>query len=263
MSQVLPISLQSLQNDSAALDRIGTNIANITTPGYRREMQLQAPLLAVDGLPGASSVFAAQVAAQARHAQAQLAATGDATPASASAIALRFDPSHGTIKTTDAPLDVALLGGGFFEVETDAGPAYTRDGQFRVDARGTLVTAQGHAVAGRGGQITLTTSPVTIDRLGQVTQDGRNVGQLKVMDLDTAGAIQHPQGGLYTSTTPPQALPDAAIQVRQGALENSNVDHMAEMVQLVQVMRHFETMTRVVQGYDDMMGTAISKLGSF
>ena len=261
MSQVLPVSLQSLQNDSIALDRIGANIANITTPGYRREMQLQAPLLPVDGLPGASSVFAAQVAAQARHAQAQLAATGDATAVPATT--LRFDPSHGTIKTTDAPLDVALLGGGFFEVETDGGPAYTRNGQFHVDARGTLVTSQGHAVAGRGGQITLTTGPVTIDNLGQITQDGRNVGQLKVMDLDAAGAIQHPQGGLYTSATAPRALPDADIQVRQGALENSNVDHMAEMVQMVQVMRHFETMTRVVQGYDEMVGTAISKLGSF
>jgi flagellar basal-body rod protein FlgF len=51
--------------------------------------------------------------------------------------------------------------------------------------------------------------------------------------------------------------------VRQGALENSNVDHMTEMVQMVQVMRHFETMARVVQGYDEMVGTAINKLGSF
>ena len=53
------------------------------------------------------------------------------------------------------------------------------------------------------------------------------------------------------------------MQVRQGALENSNVDHMTEMVHMTQVMRHFETMTRVVQSYDDMVGTAINKLGSF
>jgi flagellar basal-body rod protein FlgF len=58
-------------------------------------------------------------------------------------------------------------------------------------------------------------------------------------------------------------MADGAVQVRQGALENSNVDHMTEMVQMVQVMRHFETMTHVVQSYDEMVGTAIAKLGSF
>ena len=255
MSQILPISLQALQNDSAALERIGTNVANIMTPGYRREMAVQAPLMPASGLPGltGASSFAAAVAAQ------QAAPGANA----ASPAALHFDPRHGTIKATDVPLDVALLGAGFFEVETDAGPAYTRNGQFKLDARGTLMTAQGHPVEGRGGRITLAPGPVTIASNGQVTQAGKVVGQLKVMDLEGAGAISHPESGLYAAAATPRELPDAQVQVRQGALENSNVDHMAEMVRMVQTMRHFETMTKVVQGYDDMMGTAIRKLGEF
>jgi len=255
MSQVLPISLQALQNDAAALDRIGTNVANVMTPGYRRETAVQAPMLPTAGMPGVSS-FAAALAAHG-------ATAGDVPATAATPAMVHFDPRHGTIKTTDAPLLVALLGAGFFEVETDAGPAYTRDGQFRLDARGTLVTAQGHPVAGRGGRITLAPGRVTIDGTGQLTQGGRVVGQLKVMDLDAAGPLSHVDGGLYTAAATPRPLPDADVQVRQGALENSNVDHMGEMVQLVQVMRHFETMTRVVQDVDDMTGTAIRKLGEF
>lgn len=261
MSLVLPVSLQSLQNDSTAMDRIGVNLANLTTPGYRREMALQAPVLPTESLPGAASAFASAIDSQRQQIQAAADAAADTRPTLAGV--LHFDTRHGTLKTTDAPLDVALMGDGFFEVETDQGPAYTRNGQFHVDARGTLITAQGHPVAARGGQITLAPGPVTIDATGQVIQNTRSVGQLKVMDLDGAGQLQHSADGLYTPTSPAQPMVDADIQIRQGALENSNVDHMTEMVQMVQVMRHFETMTRIVQSYDDMVGTAISKLGSF
>lgn len=256
---MLPISLQALQNDSAAMDRIGANLANMPTPGYRREMALQAPMLATDGLPGVPSSFASVVDSQRQRIESVESTSAQTTLAGA----IHFDTRHGTLKTTDASLDVALMGDGFFEIETEHGPAYTRNGQFHVDARGTLVTAEGHPVAGRGGQITLSPGPVTIDATGQVIQATRPVGQLKVMALDDAATLQHLGGSLYASASPARLLADADIQVRQGALENSNVDHMTEMVQMVQVMRHFETMTRVVQGYDDMMGTAIAKLGSF
>lgn len=255
MTAILPVSLQALQNDSAAMDRIGANIANLPTPGYRREMTVQVPILDASGLSGFAS------AVESQRAQAQVAVA----PAAAESLpgSLRFDTRHGTLKTTDAPLDVALLGTGFFEVETDHGPAYTRNGQFHVDARGTLVTSQGQPVSGRGGQITLAPGPVSIDATGQVIQNARPVGQIKVVELDAPDALQHLGGSLYASSTPARPLAEAQVQVRQGALENSNVDHMTEMVQMAQVMRHFETMTRVVQSYDDMVGTAINKLGSF
>ncbi|MEP6501883.1 MAG: flagellar hook basal-body protein [Betaproteobacteria bacterium] len=259
MSQVLPITLQALQNDSVAMDRISANLVNMTTPGYRREMSLQAPMLSLDTLPGAPSAFASVVEGQRQQAQA-VAGVG-AAPDLAGLV--RFDTRHGTLKTTDAALDVALMGNGFFEIETTQGPAYTRNGQFHLDARGTLVTAQGQPVAGQGGQITLTPGPVTIDASGQVIQNARPVGQLKVVDFEGSATLRHSASGLYTATAPARPMADTEVQVRQGALENSNVDHMTEMVQMVQVMRHFETMARVVQGYDDMMGTAINKLGSF
>ena len=182
MNSILPVSLQALQNDSAAMDRIGANIANLPTPGYRREMAVQAPILGTDGL----SAFAGTVASQLAQVPGQAPA-----PVLAAALpgTLHFDTRPGTLKTTDAPLDVALLSAGYFEVETDHGPAYSRNGQFHVDARGTLVTSQGHPVAGRGGQITLMPGPVTIDAAGQLTQNGHSVGRLKVVELDAPGAL--------------------------------------------------------------------------
>ena len=252
MTQVLPISLQALQNDTSAMERIGANLANSSTPAYRREISLQQALLPASPLP-----FSAVVDANAG----RLAAAADAPPPSGG---IRFDTRHGTVKGTDQPLDVALLGAGFFEVQTDAGPAYTRNGQFRLDARGRLVTGQGHPVMGRGGEIMLSPGPATISATGEVSQGGRQVAQIKVVDFDTRGAVEHPEGGLYaTPGAAARPLADADVRMRQGALENSNVDPMTEMVDMVQVMRHFESMARVVQNYDDMMGTAIRQLGQF
>jgi len=54
---------------------------------------------------------------------------------------------------------------------------------------------------------------------------------------------------------------DTNVQIRQGALENGNVSSMQEMMQLIRTMRHFESMQKMTQGYDDMLGTAIRKLG--
>lgn len=257
MSQILPLSLQALQNDAAAMDRIGTNIANLATPGYRREGAIAHAVL-----PTGVSPFSQLVDNGA--ATEPSSAAGPASALSQAGERIHFDARHGSLRTTGQSLDLALLGPGFFEVATDHGPAFTRNGQFQLDPRGRLVTASGHAVMGRGGEILLSPGPVDIDEAGQLSQNGRVVAQLKVVDLDGAGGqLSHPEGSLYTSDAVPRPVAEADVLVRQGALEGSNVDHMTEVVGMMQTMRHFETMTRVVQGYDEMMGTAIRKLGEF
>jgi flagellar basal-body rod protein FlgF len=66
---------------------------------------------------------------------------------------------------------------------------------------------------------------------------------------------------MVASESPAAMVSDVDVQIRQGFLENSNVSSMQEMVQLMQTMRHFESMQKVATGYDEMMGTAIRKLG--
>jgi flagellar basal-body rod protein FlgG len=171
------------------------------------------------------------------------------------------DPRPGTLKATGQPLDIALAGPGYFEVATAEGPAYTRRGDFHLDARGRLMSAQGHAVIGEGGEIELPGADVTVDRTGAVRRDDRLLARLRIVRFEDAAHLVSLGEGLFAAGPGARAVPDAQADVRQGFIENANVDSTHEMVQLMQAMRHFESMHRVAQGYDDMLGMAIRRLG--
>lgn len=236
MQSVWSISLQAMQHDGYQVDRVAANIVNATTVGFRREIAVQRPF--------------ADVTQQLL------------TPGRSDAVTVTRDARPGTLRSTGRPLDVALTTPGYFEVQTPEGPAHTRQGQFAVDARGRLVTdAGGHPVAGAEGEIQLSPGPVEIDAAGRIGQDGRIVGRLKVVLPDAGASIQSAGQGLNTLDGPLREVPADQVQLRQGFVENSNVDTAHEMVQLMQHMRHFESMYRMAQAYDDMLGTAVRKLG--
>lgn len=255
MQPILAVSLATMQQDMQRMDTVARNLANVSTPGYKREVMSTRPFVeVVDDLSSG--------------------ATGGGSPAGpgVSAVQLMLDGRPGTLQMTREPLDVALTGEGFFEVATDEGPAYTRQGNFKVDARGRLVTAQGHAVLGKNGDIYLTTPNPVIDEAGNITEPqatsgpavsvpGTPVAQLKVVRFEEPNKLQRMGDGLLLGGAGLTVLDDAQVHVRQGALENANVSTMQEMVQMMQTMRHFESMQKVAQGYDEMVGAAVRKLG--
>lgn len=246
MHEILAISLQSMQGDMTRVEQIGMNLANALTPGYKRGVAVQAPV-------GAS--FAAHLAG----------APGVAAGQTTSAVSLRSDSRAGTLKATGHPLDVALAGKGYFEVVTDSGPAYTRQGSFRLDGSGRLVTAQGYPVMGQAGEIVLPTVTPLITTSGAIGGPGSSeeapLAQLKIVEFDAAAQQERIGEGLLSAGEGMTLVLAKDVQVRQGYIENSNVASTYEMTQLIQAMRHFETMHKVAQGYDDMLGTAIRKLG--
>lgn len=242
MNDVLAVSLQALQGDAARLARVSTNLANAMTPGYKREITIRHA-------SGVGLSFAGLVEAQ---------ASAPAAPPASSTEVLR-DMRVGTFKNTGQGLDFALTGRGFFEIATPAGPAYTRHGQFHLDARGRVVTAQGDAVMGTGGEIVLT-APPSVDSTGAFTENGRVVAKLRVVDFDASESLERVEGG-FAAGRQAKGVDENAVQVRQGQLENGNVDTTREMVDLIETMRHFESMQRAVQIHDDMLGTGIRKLG--
>jgi flagellar basal-body rod protein FlgF len=239
MQEIFALTLASMQNDKSRLDHVALNLANVTTPGYQRQVVATRPF--VDAIQDAQS---------------------------SQAPAVLTDTRPGTIKSTGQPLDLALAGEGYFEVMTEKGPAYTRAGNFNVDPRGRLVTAQGYPVMGKNGDIHLTGRSPTIDSAGNITEAGAPegpsqatpIGQLKVVRFDQPRTLQRLGEGLVAAGENMTVLADADVRIRQGALENANVNTTREMVDLIQAMRHFETMHRVVQGYDEMIGTAVRKL---
>ncbi|MGJ7502487.1 flagellar hook-basal body protein [Variovorax sp. ZT5P49] len=256
MTDVLAISLQSMQQDMARLERISMNMANATTPGYKREVATSLPSNAA---AFSDAMLGARLSPQAE-------------PSGAAGVAgmllIQTDARPGTLKSTGQSLDVALTTPGFFEISTEAGLAYTRQGSWQLDARGRLVTAQGNPVMGVGGEIVLSRPNPVIDATGQVFEskpgggtETAPVAQLKVVRFDNAKDLRRMGDGLMSTDQIPSQLTDSEVQLRQGFLENSNVSSMQEMVQLIQSMRHFESMQRVALGYDEMIGGAVRKLG--
>jgi flagellar basal-body rod protein FlgF len=261
MTNILAVALQSMHQDSVRLEKVGMNLANALTTGYKREVVSVRPT-PYSQLGGS---FTAQVDA--------LSLQADATGGT---LQTQTDFHPGTLKSTGQNLDLALAGDGFFEVATASGPAYTRQGSFHLDGQGRLVNAQGYPVMGKAGAIFLSTPNPSIDSRGYVFEGPKSgaagfaanrasgqepVAQLKVMQFETPLALQHIGEGMVASESPAAMVSDVDVQIRQGFLENSNVSSMQEMVQLMQTMRHFESMQKVATGYDEMMGTAIRKLG--
>jgi flagellar basal-body rod protein FlgG len=232
-------------------------MANALTPGYQREVVAARPLR-LGGPSFAALVGAAPVADSAAQAPAGALAPG---------LLVQTDTRPGTLRSTGQSLDVALAGAGYFEVATPGGPAYTRQGSFRLDGQGRLVTQQGHAVMGLGGEIHLQSRQVRIDAQGNIfdaaamDRADRPIAQLKVVQPAQPSQLRRLGEGLMAIDGQPGPLAEVDIRIQQGFVENSNVSSMHEMVQLMQTMRHFESMQKVALGYDEMTGQAIRKLG--
>ncbi|MDO9216151.1 MAG: flagellar basal body rod C-terminal domain-containing protein, partial [Lacisediminimonas sp.] len=151
---------------------------------------------------------------------------------------------------------------GFFEVRHEGQSLYTRQGNFAIDATGRLVTQAGHAVAGSSGDILLTTPKPVVDAQGNIVENGKPVAQLKLVRFSNPSLLQRSGDGLFLQGGA-AIEPEGVSRVRQSHLEVSNVNTAAEMVRLIETMRHFEAGQKVIQMIDAMNERAISKLGEF
>lgn len=255
MQPVLALALQSMQDDMMHLEKIGMNITNTATPGYRREVMTAHPLLRSERVVDANefSNYLERLGSEAPE-RTLTRADNAATPPT-----ITSDMQVGALQETGQMLDFALTGPGFFEVklkssQSDQGVAYTRQGNFHIDAQHRLVTAQGHPVIGKNGEIFLNPENPTIDAT-----------QLKVVQFAHPERIQRLGNSLFAAAEPIEnhATENSvnATPLRQGWVEKSNVNPAQEMTQLLQTMRHIESMQKIVQGYDDMLGMALRKLG--
>lgn len=175
--------------------------------------------------------------------------------------------SQGEITPSNSPTDLAIEGPAFFEVQLpDGTPAYTRRGQFRVDAQGYLVTYQGLRVMGNNGPIQVDpklADSITITPEGQVVQGQEVRGQLRLVEFDNPHALRSLPGGLFLAEDP-ALVPRQAAQSRviQRARESSNISPLHEMASLLTTLRLFEASQRVLQAQDERMGRTIAELGN-
>lgn len=219
---------------------LANNLANVSTPGFKR-----------DDL----SIVPDSVAAVTRSANVL------ALPAGGSLLQWT-DFSQGFVQGTGRALDAAINGPGFFVIETDAGPRYTRAGAFNVRNDGVLVGANGAPVLGRGGRITLTSGKVSIGAGGEVVANGRVVDTLRVVDFPRPYRFVKEGLGLFAPVDHTVEPADAkGYEIAGGALEASNVGTVQMMVTMIDVLRTYEAAQRAMQSIEEANQHATSDIG--
>lgn len=174
------------------------------------------------------------------------------------------DFGQGALRRTDAPLDLAVEGQGFFKVNTKGGERYTRDGRLRTDDTGRVTTQAGDTVADDGGGeivIDPQKGQVTIAADGTVSQGAERVGKVGVFQFANLSVLEKRGDNLYqnTSNQQPTAADDA--KVRQGMLEGSNVNSILEITRMIEVSRAYEQTSQMMSAQSDLSRSSISRLG--
>lgn len=174
----------------------------------------------------------------------------------------KIDFTKGPVRYTGNELDVALDSKGFFQVQTANGIRYTRDGAFKLDEAGTLVTGNGHSVLGQNGPITIDGSKVSIGGDGQIQVNGEPADRLMVVDFENLQLLKK-EGGSYYSYTGEENEISAVedVRVQQNYLESSNVNSTEEMIKMIETYRAFESVQKAIQSIDKINEKMVNDYG--
>jgi flagellar basal-body rod protein FlgF len=242
MDTTLLVGLSHQLASYRSMEVIANNIANASTPAFKRE-----------------SVKFQEMVMQVQPAE------GDTTPQTVSFVqdkGVVRDLTAGRIETTHAPFDFAVNGSGYFVVNTQNGDRYTRNGHFTLDASGRLVTEDGNAVQGEGGDVTITgdDGDIHVAEDGTISGKQGQIGKLRLVKFDDETALKKEGASLYSTDQSAQAVTDSKIH--QGMLETSNVEPVVEISHMLDVLRAYQATENLTQSQEDLMRQAIDKLGS-
>ena len=176
------------------------------------------------------------------------------TPALSAVEGVGFE--QGELLRTDSPCDLALEGDGFFTLEKPGGGfLYTRKGSFTLGADGRIVTPSGFALLGSSGPVLLPPgSKVSVLKDGTVLADDVAVGKLRIAAFPDKSGLTRAGTTLFEETgNVSKAMPAVDCSVRQGYLENSNVNLLTEMIRMIENARAFEAGQRNVASVSTAM----------
>ncbi|MAL02553.1 flagellar basal-body rod protein FlgG [Neopusillimonas maritima] len=255
MIRSLWIAKTGLESQQTNMDVISNNLANVNTSGFKRSRAVFEDLMyQTIRQPGA------QVGAANQLPSGLQIGTGVRT------VATERIHTQGNLRETGNPLDIAIQGRGFIQVEMPDGTfAYTRDGSLQVDQNGQMVTAGGYPVQ-PPINIPDNALSVTIERDGtvSVTQPGAvginvEVGQLQLSTFINPTGLQSMGENLYAETDASgpanfaQPGLDGAGLVLQNYVETSNVNVAEELVNMITTQRSYEMNSKAIQTSDQML----------
>lgn len=219
------------------MEMTANNIANVNTPGYNAQKMVFDQYLVKSG--------------------------NDRKDAYANNPSSYRDTANGAFKTTGNPLDLAINGHGYFQVETQLGPRYTKAGNFQITAEGVLVTSMGYPVmAADGSRITLPpgTKTIEINGIGQVIGDGQPLGQIGAFEFENEQKMKRLGNSLFSSEDTP--TPSSKARIIQGSLETANVNGVTELVRVMELARNVGNTSKYIETMYDLerkLSTTMSK----
>jgi flagellar basal-body rod protein FlgF len=175
---------------------------------------------------------------------------------------------QGQLTDTNNKLDMAISDSesAFFSVlVTDADgnekEYYTRDGSFMIGPENVLMTKDGYAVEGQNGPIVLDGGDFTVEQDGSIVQDGEIVDSLLIKEFTDTGTLRKYGDNLLEATDQTEEADFTGV-IRQGFLEQSNVNIVREMVDMITVMRSYEANQKVLQAQDSTLDKAVNQVGA-
>jgi len=266
---------------------IANNLANATTPGFKRDTgtfnEYLTELRRGDSVEGVQQEVLSLANPDARP-------SGDKSFVEMDGIYTDF--RQGTLQKSGRPLDVAIEGNGFFEVLTPAGIRYTRQGNFSVNKEGRLVNSNGDLVLSKGSQnkvavtdlevpgaapftgqvsdrqpaaeqriIQFGEGPVQITQEGAVIQNGVEISRINIEEFEEAQWLEK-MGNSYYRNTHPANLKNGTLNSRlhQGFIEGSNVNAVSEMTRLIEATRAYESHMQAIKAYQDIDSKSVNDI---
>jgi flagellar basal-body rod protein FlgG len=252
MLRALYSAAAGMESQQMNLDVISNNLANVNTTGYKEsKLEFQDLLYQTTRAAGSQAGGGNQLPGSLQIGQGSI------------PIATERIFTQGDLSQTGGNLDIAIQGAGFFQVQMpDGSLAYTRDGGFKTNAEGQIVTSDGYPVQGGFQPVPSGTTNITISASGAVTYttaSGTTSSQIQLANFNNPGGLQAQGHNLYTETTASgtaqlgEPTANGLGELQQGYLELSNVSVVQEMVNLILAQRAYEVNSKAVQAADQMM----------
>lgn len=257
MIEAMSIASTGMQAQETRIQVISNNLANASTPGFKVSRARFQDLLYIN-----------QRQAGTQSSQVSFVPTGESIGLGTRTAAVDQIFTEGQLDNTGNPLDVAIQGDGFFQVSLPDGTiGYTRDGSFRLDQNGRLVTLDGYSML-PGINVPQGARNITIGADGTVSVQVNSqtvptqAGQLQIIKFLNPAGLQPMGQNLYVQTQaagPPQAGvagQNGFGSIAQGFLEMPNASVVQELVGLIEAQRAYEASSKAVQVSDQMLGIA-------
>lgn len=254
MIKALYTAATGMKAQQLFLDNVSNNLANVNTTGFKRsQVNFQDLLYDKKYIAGAES-------AQGFEIPSGIQLGGGVRPISTTKLF-----TMGNLQTTNGELDLAIEGNGFFQISRPDGTiAYTRDGSFVRNSKGEIVTAEGLPLT---PSITIQDdNGISIGKDGTVSVKGsdggiQNVGQIMLANFPNSAGLESIGRNMYAETiasgSPTVSVPgeQGTGDISQFTLENSNVDTVTELVNLITAQRAYEINSRAIKAGDEMLST--------